>query len=128
MSNHTNEVISEQKYEAYHEYLVDLDEEFLLYEFTDRTGTNPEGYYTNSINAERSDKWIETLLDLFGVELSKDLDLIWINPEYEKQSAYKKKVEAGPKVTLYCDLCGEGFETPYEDKFPRCANCIKETK
>jgi hypothetical protein len=55
--------------EKYREYLNSLDEEFLLYEFNDRFGCEPFGYFINAIKAEAREHWVAVLMDNFEVNI-----------------------------------------------------------
>jgi len=82
--NKLTEELIKTKYEFYKKYLGDLDEEHLLYEFFDRFGCDPLGYYANAIKAEQPWIWIETLLDSMANLLYDDPYLNPINHEYKE--------------------------------------------
>ena len=110
MSNQINDTISEQKIEAYKEYLQKLDEEFFGYEFNDRMGCNPSEYFTNEINAERRDVQEETLVDRFASVLMNDLDAEFIQEKYREACLPKKKYRA----SIYVEIKATSENKAYE--------------
>lgn len=68
----------EAKLEAYTDYLVHLDREFLLYEFSDRMGCSPEEYFVRGSNSTSHEKIIATLIDAYDIALFDDINENWI--------------------------------------------------
>jgi len=56
-------------YKEYKKYINELSDEFLLFEFADKTGSTPEEYYMCGAYHEDRSQWIETLMDIKSVEL-----------------------------------------------------------
>jgi hypothetical protein len=76
MSNQPNEVNQEQAVESYEERLAAMSYEELLNEFCDSLGCKPEDYFSNPVNYNNKEMWIDRLVDTFAVRIHENPEII----------------------------------------------------
>jgi hypothetical protein len=86
--NKLTEHLIQVKYKQYQEYLKNLDDEYLAFEFNDRMGCDPVDYYSNANNWDNEPMWMETLLDSMANLLYDDPYMDPINEEYKSKGKF----------------------------------------